>query len=84
MPDAVTNTSEVKTTSDGSVKISVERYEDLLAKSARKPPVVNQTTVIKTPEIAAKEYRVWGGTFMGMGASMFIVGAILYNAGRVG
>jgi hypothetical protein len=84
MPDEVTNISEVKTTSDGSVKISVEKYEELLAKAARKPPVVNQTTVVKTAEIAAKEYRVWGGTFMGLGASMFIIGAVLYNAGRVG
>jgi hypothetical protein len=84
MPDEATVTSinEVKTTSDGSVKISVEKYEELLRKAAEKPPVM--TTVVKTAEIAAKEYRLWGGTFMGMGAAMFAVGALLYNAGRVG
>jgi hypothetical protein len=32
--------------------------------------------------MAAKEYRLWGGTFMGLGSAMFIVGAALYKAGR--
>jgi hypothetical protein len=84
MPDETTTINEVKTTSDGSVKISVEKYEELLAKSAAKPPVINRTTVIKTAEIAAKEYRLWGGTLMGMGVAMIAAGAVLYNAGRVG
>jgi len=82
MPDEVTNISEVKTSSDGSVKISVERYNDLITKATAKPPVINRTTVIKTAEIAAQEYRMWGGTFMGLGAAMFTVGAFLYKAGR--
>jgi hypothetical protein len=81
MPDEVTNISEVKTTSDGSVKISIETYNDLLTRAATKPPVINRTTVIKTAEMASKEYRVWGGTFMGLGSSMFIVGVLLYRAG---
>jgi hypothetical protein len=81
MPDAVTNISEVKTTSDGSVKISVETYNDLLAKAAVKPAVINRTTVNKTAEMAAKEYRMWGGSLMGIGATMFVVGASLYRAG---
>jgi hypothetical protein len=33
--------------------------------------------------MAAREYRLWGGTFMGLGAAMFTVGAFLYRAGRV-
>ena len=82
MPDEVTNISEVKTTSDGSVKISVEKYNELLAQAARKPPVINQTEIIKTAEIAAREYRMWGGSLMGLGAAMFTVGALLYRAGR--
>jgi hypothetical protein len=84
MPDETTTINEVKTTSDGSVKISVEKYEELLSKAAAKPPVINRTTVIKTAEIAAKEYRLWGGTLMGMGVALFAAGAVLYNAGRVG
>jgi hypothetical protein len=81
MPDEVTNISEVKTTSDGSVKISIETYNDLLTRAAAKPPVINRTTVIKTAEMASKEYRIWGGTFMGLGGTMFVVGVFLYKAG---
>jgi len=58
MPDEVTSINEVKTSSDGTVKISVETYNDLLAKAVSKPPVINRTTVVKTAEIAAKEYRI--------------------------
>jgi hypothetical protein len=82
MAEEVTNLHEVKTASDGSVKISVEKYEELLRKSTR-PTTINRTEVIKTAEMAAREYRLWGGTFMGLGTSMFIVGAVLYKAGRV-
>jgi hypothetical protein len=31
--------------------------------------------------MAAKEYRVWGGSLMGIGATMFVVGAAIYRAG---
>jgi len=81
MPDEVTDISEVKTSSDGSVKISIEKYEQLL-KAADKPTTINRTEVIKTAEQVAQGYRIWGGTFMGLGATLFIIGAILYNAGR--
>jgi hypothetical protein len=82
MAEEVTNLHEVKTASDGSVKISVEKYEELLRKSTR-PTTINRSEVIKTAEMAARDYRMWGGSFMGLGASMFIVGAFLYKAGRV-
>jgi hypothetical protein len=81
MPDEVTNISEVKQTSDGSVKISIETYNDLV-KMANKPPVINRTQIVKTAEMAAKEYRMWGNTFMGLGGSMFVIGAWLHKAGR--
>jgi hypothetical protein len=80
MPEEVTNVSEIKTTSDGTVKISVEKYNDLLKAAAAKPPVVH-TTVVRTPEMLAKEYRMYGGGLMGLGASMLIVGAGLYRKG---
>jgi hypothetical protein len=80
MPEEVTNVSEIKTTSDGTVKISVEKYNELLKAAATKPPVVH-TTVIRTTEMLAKEYRMWGGGLMGLGASMGIVGACLYYKG---
>lgn len=82
MPEEVTNINEVKTTSDGFVKISVESYNNLL-KASNRPPVINRTQVIKTPEMLAKEYRIWGSTLMGLGASMFVVGASLFRAGRI-
>jgi len=81
MPEEVTNINEVKRSSDGSVKISVETYNDLLAKAVAKPAQINRTTVIKTAEMAAKEYRVWGGSLMGIGATIFVVGAAIYRAG---
>jgi hypothetical protein len=81
MPEEVSNINEVKTSSDGNVKISIETYNDLIAK-ANKPPVINRTTVVKTPEMAAKEYRVLGGTLMGLAAPLFTVGAALYKIGR--
>jgi hypothetical protein len=81
MADEVSNTTveSVKKTSDGSVKISVERYEELLEKAAAKPPVINRTTVHKTPEMLSQEHRAWGGTFMGLGASLFVIGALRYR-----
>lgn len=80
MGEEVTNT--VKTASDGSVKLTIETYNELLAKAATKPPVVNYTTVNKTPEMLAKEHLAWGGTLMGLGASLFVIGALLYKSGR--
>lgn len=98
MADEVTTSSEVKTASDGMVKITVEKYNELLEtiadqknstsrlndrlqKALNEPPVVNRTTVIKTDEMVAGENRIWGGTLMGVGASLFIVGAFRYKAG---
>jgi hypothetical protein len=84
MPEEVSSatTEAVTKTSDGTVKISVERYEELLEKAAAKPPVINRTIVNKTPEMLSQEHRAWGGTFMGLGASLFVVGALRYKAGR--
>lgn len=79
---STTITEAVKKMSDGTVKISVEKYEDLLEKAAVKAPVINRTVVEKTAEMLAQEHRAWGGTFMGLGASFFVVGALRYKAGR--
>lgn len=81
MADEVSSINEVKTTSDGTVKISVEKYNELLEKAAVKPPVINRTTVNKTAEMLAKETRMWGGGLMGLGASLFVIGACVYKAG---
>ena len=82
MPDETTVTSAVKTASDGTVKIAVEKYNELLEKAAVKPPVINRTVVNKTTEMLAEEHRAWGTTLMLGGVSMLVVGAIRFKAGR--
>jgi len=101
VPDETTSTDTVKTVSDGSVKIAVEKYNELLDTIASQkdsisrlntqlnqvraePPVINRTIVEKTPEVLAREYRAWGATFMGGGASLFVIGAFMFRAGRAG
>ena len=83
MPDEVSTTTvnAVKTMSDGSVKISIEKYEELLKRAAEKPPVVHNV-INKTVEMLAAEHRAWGGTFMGLGAAFFVVGAFRFKAGK--
>lgn len=81
MPEEASTTTETKVTSDGSVKISVEAYNDLLKRAATKPPVINRTNVVKTDEMLAKESKLWGGSLMGVGASLFAVGAGLFKSG---
>lgn len=93
MPDEETNIHAIKTSSDGTVKISVEKYNELLEKVAEQkgsigklnerlnkalnePPVINRTNVIKTDEMLSKENLLWGNTFMGVGACLFIVGVL--------
>lgn len=81
MPEETSTINEVKTTSDGSVKISVEKYEELLRKASYKPPVINRTNVVKTAEMVAQDYRMLGGGLMGLGGTMFVIGALCYKAG---
>lgn len=82
MAEEVTHINEVKSTSDGRVDISVEKYNELL-RLANKPQTINRTQVVKTAEIAAKEYRVWGVGLMGLGGAIFTIGAVVYRAGRI-
>lgn len=101
MPDETTVTETVKTASDGMVKITVEKYNEMLETVAsqkgsisnlreqltqlrNEPPVINQTIINKTPEMLSREYRALGSTFMGLGASMFVIGALYFRAGRIG
>lgn len=84
MADEVEST--VKTTSDGLVSITVEKYDELLRKAEQKPPVIQNVTrnvqeVIKTPEMAAHDNKVWGITFLGIGAGLVLVGAIRLKVG---
>lgn len=101
MADEVSSTATetIKTASDGTVKIAVEKYNEMLEKIAEQkgsisdlsarlskalsePPVINRTVINKTAEMVASENRTWGGTFMAIGAPLFVVGALRYKAGK--
>jgi hypothetical protein len=90
MAEEATSIESIKTASDGTVKIAIEKYNELLETVANQkssisslrnqltqlrnePPIINRTVIEKTAEMAAQDNRVWGGTFMGLGASMFVV-----------
>jgi hypothetical protein len=81
MAEATETVQSIKTASDGTVKIAIEKYNELLQKAAEKPPV-NRTVINKTAEMLAQEHRAWGGTFMGLGVAFFAVGALRYKAGK--
>jgi hypothetical protein len=98
MPDEETTIHALKTASDGTVKISVEKYNellekvaeqkssiwklnDLLTKARNEPPVIHRTNVIKTAEMVTKENLLWGNTFMGVGAALFVVGILRRKSG---
>lgn len=99
MSEEATNITEVKTASDGFVKVAIEKYNEMLEKIAEQkasisrlneqlnrarnePPVINRTVIEKTAEMAAQDHRVWGGSLMGLGASMFVIGVFRVRAGR--
>jgi hypothetical protein len=79
MAEEVTNI--VKNSSDGFVKISVERYHELLEQAAVKPATIVRTTINKTPAMVAQENKAWGGTMIGIGAAFVLVGAIRFKIG---
>lgn len=70
----------VKTSSDGTVKITVEKYQELLAAAEEKPPVVHRT-VMRTPSVAAAENKMWGITMIGLGAALIVAGAVRFRVG---
>lgn len=79
---AETLESTVKQSSDGMVKITVEKYNELLAKSAEKAPIIHRTThVHRTPEIVASDNKMRGGCMMGVGVAFVVVGGIRFFIG---
>lgn len=78
MAEEVTSTETVKIASDGQVKLTLEKYQDLMAK-ANEPKVFPQyTTIQKTPAMVADGNKMGGALFMGGGASMFLIGALQF------
>jgi hypothetical protein len=71
----------VKSVSDGMVKISVEAYQDLLTKAAEKPPIVHRH-VNRTIDIVAADNKMIGGSLMGFGVALLVIGGAIYLKGR--
>lgn len=79
MADEVTNT--VKNVSDGTVKITVEKYQELLAAAAVKAPVI-YNHVQKTQAMVAADNKMWGAVMLGAGASLSVIGGFVYRLGK--
>lgn len=82
MSEESISTNTIKATSDGTVKISIEKYEELIAKAAEKAPVIHKT-LVKTAEMVAQDHKAWGWTFIGAGAALIGIGAVRVRLGRV-
>ena len=80
MAEEVTKSETVTTTSNGTVKISVEKYEELQA-LANKPQQVTYNRIEKTPEMQASDLRNTGAFLMGGGGSLFLIGAVQFYFG---
>lgn len=61
-------------------KGSISKLNQSLNEARNQPPIVNRTTVIKTPEILASENRAWGNTLISLGAAMLVIGAFRRKA----
>jgi len=74
-------TTSVTTTSDGHVKITLEKYQELQRLANEEKVYPHYTTVEKTPAMVASDNKMWGSVFMGGGASMFLIGALQFWTG---
>jgi hypothetical protein len=76
MPEETTESVSTTKTSDGTVKISVEKYEELTA-LANRPQTVVYNRVEKTPEMAANDQLVMGNVFLIAGVAQVLLGGYL-------
>lgn len=71
----------VKTVSDGSVTITVEKYQELVAKAAEKIPVVHKV-IQKTDAMVAADNKLWGVSLIIFGGVVTVIGGIIHSVGR--
>lgn len=83
MAEETTTSEVVKKSSDGTVKISVEKYEQLVAKAAEEKHISypTYTTVEKTPAMRAADNQMYGGLLMGAGLCTTAIGAVQFFVG---
>lgn len=80
--DETTSTTETVTkASAGTVKITVEEYNDLQARASR-PQTVTYNRIEKTAQMQATDLVHMGAFFMGGGGSLFVLGAIQFFVGK--
>lgn len=81
MDETSSITETVTKASSGTVKITVEEYNDLTARASR-PQTVTYNRIEKTPEMAATDLVHMGAFLMAGGGSFFVIGAIQFIVGR--
>lgn len=79
-----TTTTSVEKASDGTVKISVEKYEELLRKANEQKVTYNQTIVERTAEQVAEGQVMWGNLLVVAGVVQVGVGFYLRLKGAKG
>jgi hypothetical protein len=80
--DETTSTTETVTkASAGTVKITVEEYNDLQTRASR-PQTVTYNRIEKTAEMQATDLVHMGAFFMGGGGALFVLGAVQFMVGR--
>jgi hypothetical protein len=80
--DETTSTTETVTkASAGSVKITVEEYNDLQSR-ANRPQTVTYNRIEKTAEMQATDLVHIGAFCMGGGGALFVIGAIQFWVGK--
>jgi actin-like ATPase involved in cell morphogenesis len=84
MAEEKITTESVTQTSSGTVKITVEEYNDLMRRAHEPKTTVNPVykTIEKTPEMQASDLVHMGAFFMGGGGALFVLGAVQFVVGR--
>lgn len=70
----------VTSTSDGTVTVKLEAWEELCRAAQAKPPIIQQV-VHRTPEIQGRDNQTTGGALMVLGAGIFFTGAVKFVIG---
>lgn len=78
--DEKTTTESVTVKSAGTVKITVEEYNDLQTR-ANRPQNVTYNQTVKTDAMRAEDNVMYGSLLMGGGATVFLIGAVQLAVG---
>ena len=84
MDEKKTTTETTVQASSGTVKITVEEYNNLHRRANEPKQIYNPvyTTVEKTPQMQATDLINAGSFMMGGGGAMFLVGLVTFWSGK--